>query len=148
MDEICNAAFWKWRELKYRPAIVPVCDVNEYLRLLTSATIGGKDLYIVRGPAVAEENETQVTIPVRKLSMTQEFKSLLDNGAIDAINDAINLIIKLIEKNKYRRVIFLADPPCTTGGRPPFRRGLLGYDVQIFITDILYSLGIYVYCKS
>lgn len=138
----------KWRELKYRPAIVPVRDINEYLTLLSSPTLGAKDLYIIRGPEDSEDNEIQVTMPIRKLSMSREFKSLLDNDAIDVINSAINLIIKLIEKNEYRRVIFLADHPCTSGELPPFRRGLLGYDVQVFITDRIYSLGTYVHCES
>lgn len=133
----------------YRPAIVPIIDRDEYLLLLSQPCDGVKDLVIVHDTEedLSDIPTHQAGIPIRPTRVSKDYESLGDNDSIIKINHAFNRIRKMIQTHRYRRVIFLADPPISCGHEPLFARGELGYDVQLYITELLYELGVFVTCQ-
>lgn len=132
-----------------RPAIVPIIDRDEYLRLVVSPGEGTNDLVILHDAEdeMCQASVRQVSIPIRHTRSSQDYGSMSDRDCVGKISDAFNVIRKLIRENQYRRVIFLADPPTWKGEFPLFARGILGRDVQLFISEMLYHLGVFVSCK-
>lgn len=132
-----------------RPAVVPIINRIEYLRLLTQPPEGINDLVIIHDAEdeMGKISTRQASIPVRHTRESSDYGSLCDREAITKINSAMNHIRRLIHYNKYHRIIFLADPPIYEGEDPPFARGVMGYDVQLYITELLYELGPFITCN-
>ncbi len=132
-----------------RPAIVPVWDDDEYLRILTLPSEGTADLCLVRGiPESQDDNTRQFVIPTTDPRTRRDFRSLGSDGALEEINKAMNALTQLLRQGHSKRVIFPAQTPDGQGGLPLFARGEMGYDVQLYITDRIYELGTFVYCVS
>jgi hypothetical protein len=136
-----------------RPAIVPIIDRDDFLLGLTQVLPGTRDLWVIREPAddFRKREETdgfvrQTGMPVALTLESHDYESLCDEDCLDRVHEGIDLIRELIEKYKYKRLLFLADEASRPGLEPLFARGTLGYDVQAYISCLLYDLGPYVTC--